>query len=63
MASSTFIPVTREEIPFKLPLQPPVKATDFITSFSTSKSISFEQVPTVLYFITYLHKKYSKNVK
>ena len=30
IASSAFMPTTRLEMPFKLPLQPPVKATDLI---------------------------------
>lgn len=53
MASSTLIPETRAEMPFRLPLHPPVNATDFMMSSSTSKSISWEQVPLVLYCINY----------
>ena len=41
-------PVTRLEIPFRLPLQPPVNATERITSPSISISIAVEQVPFVL---------------
>ena len=43
------IPLTREEMPCKLPLQPPVKNTCCMTSFSsTSTSMNCEQVPCVL---------------
>mgnify|MGYP006923762169 CR=1 FL=1 len=44
-------PSTRRPIPFKFPLQPPTKLTFLSLLFSTSKWISLEQVPCVLYTI------------
>jgi hypothetical protein len=41
------MPFTNALMPFKFPLQPPVKDTDSITPSFTSMSIAEEQVPFV----------------
>lgn len=47
--SSAFMPTTRADMPFVLPLQPPVNFTSFITPSSIVISIWREQTPFGLY--------------
>ena len=49
MASWTSIPSTSRATPWVLPEQPPTNSTDLIILFSTSKLITWDQVPCVLY--------------
>ena len=48
ITSSTFIPFTNREIPWRLPLHPPQKNTCLMIPSSTSNSIWLLQVPWVL---------------
>ena len=51
ITSSTFMPLTRLEIPLVFPLQPLLNFTDWMVSPSTSISMEREYTPFVLYHV------------